>query len=191
MPPLRPLVAVALLALVGACGVPVQREPVTVAGVALPSDPMPGDADTEGRPGEPAQPVVEVFLVRANRLNVRERQVAVRTLDAAVRELFEGPTRDDAAAGIRSAIPPGAVLRAARIAGTVATLDVSSPFLDVTGEEQILAVAQVVFTATALEGIEAIRLLVGSEPVEVPRGDGTLAPVPVSPADYPALAPAS
>jgi spore germination protein GerM len=41
-----------------------------------------------------------------------------------------------------------------------------------------------VYTATAIAGVDGVRFEVAGEPAEVPRGDGTLTGRPVDRSDY-------
>ena len=51
-------------------------------------------------------------------------------------------------------------------------VDLSHAFFEAKGEAQIKAVAQIVFTATALRQVKRVRLLVDGQPRDWPRGDG-------------------
>jgi spore germination protein GerM len=95
----------------------------------------------------------------------------------------------EAAAGVRTAISNQTRLLSVRIQSAVATIDLSGDFAAIGGRDQILAVAQLVYTATAAQGVLGVRLSLDGKPVEVPRGDGTLTQDPLNPADYSALAP--
>jgi spore germination protein GerM len=70
-------------------------------------------------------------------------------------------------------------------------VDLSNDFFQATGDFQVRAVAQVVFTACALDGIDRVRLLVEGQPQEWPRGDGSLQSDPLTPYAYPDLNPSS
>jgi spore germination protein GerM len=80
-------------------------------------------------------------------------------------------------------------LLSVRVQSGVATIDLSGDFAGIGGQEQILALAQLVYTATAAQGVLGVRLSLDSKAVEVPRGDGTLSQEPLGPADYAGLAP--
>jgi hypothetical protein len=63
----------------------------------------------------------------------------------------------------------------------------------VKGEPQVKAVAQIVFTATALPGVQRVQILVNGQSQGWPRGDGTAQPVgqPLTQFAYPDLNPTS
>jgi spore germination protein GerM len=69
----------------------------------------------------------------------------------------------------------------------VGTVDLGGSFGQVGGQEQILAVAQLVFTATSVPGIVKVQFTLGGRPVEVPAGDGTLTQGPLGRSDFPSL----
>jgi len=46
------------------------------------------------------------------------------------------------------------------------------------------AVAQLVLTATSLQGVDAVRLTIGGDPVEAPLPTGELTSAPLTAADY-------
>jgi hypothetical protein len=87
-----------------------------------------------------------------------------------------------------NAVPPGLeVLRSERVGDGVLELDLDD--LDtVEGSLQRLAVAQLVFTLTELEGITAVRFFEDGQPVAVPIEQGTSpAGTPVRRTDDPSL----
>ncbi len=68
-------------------------------------------------------------------------------------------------------------------------VNVSDAFFKSTGDLQIKAVAQIVFTATELAGVSRVRIQVDGQNYPWPRGDGTLAKDAVTQYDYPELDP--
>lgn len=188
----RALAALLALALgVAACGVPEDDEPRALSERGVPFGLLsPATTQTTSPIAQPAASAV-VYLVRENRLLPVQRQVRVpvsagRLLDA----LLEGPTQDEAAAGFRTAISSEARVRDVTAAAGVVTIELSREFVEVSGQDQILALAQIVFTATETDAAGAVRFRLDGEPVEVPRADGTLTSAPLTRADYAALAPA-
>ncbi len=134
---------------------------------------------------------VPVYLVGAGRLVVVRRLVeSPPSLFRSIESLLAGPTAEEAGAGLRSAVTNQTRLLSVRVQSGVATIDLSGEFAGIGGQEQILALAQLVYTATAARGVLGVRLSLDSKPVEVPRGDGTLSQEPLGPADYAGLAPA-
>jgi hypothetical protein len=131
---------------------------------------------------------VEVFLVRNEQLAPRERRLPAN-VDAAgvIRELLVGTQGTENQAGFSTAIPEGTELLDASLDDQVLTLDVSEELNAVQGERQMTAIAQMVFTATELRGVDGVRFQIEGSSVEVPKGDGTLTSSPVNRSDYPDL----
>src|SRR5262249_13720249 len=98
--------------------------------------------------------------------------------------LLQGPTREEAAVGMRSAIPSAAIRALSRVVNQTVVVDMRQPFTDVTGSEQKIALAQIVLTMTLLHGVKQVRFLLDGEPVSVPRANGTLTRTPVKRSDY-------
>lgn len=190
-PVLSLLVGLALLALVGAgCGLPANAE-----ARAIPAGQVPFGLLRTGPPraapmaASPIQALAQVFLVRQGRLVAVGRVVdAPLSVKVVLDALLAAPSNSEAAAGLRSAVNEQASLLSARIRGGVADLDLTSAFAEVGGQDQILAVAQVVYTATSVPGVTAVTFALDGKPVEVPGGDGTLLHGPVTRANFPALA---
>jgi spore germination protein GerM len=150
----------------------------------------PPTATTTTRPPLPTVST-PVFFVRDGRVVPVPRQVqAPLSVPAALGALLEGPTDTETAAGVRTAISLQTQLLSTEVGGEVARLDLAGTFAEVAGDEQLLAVAQIVFTATAVEGVTALTFAINGREVAVPTADGTLKPGPVGRADFPTVAPA-
>lgn len=130
--------------------------------------------------------VMEIYFVQAGRLFPVAREVERPSVIRAFEAVALGPTPPEAADGIRSALPPEVTMQL-RAEGTTVVVDLSGPFAEAPPTEQALALAQLVYTATAFTGIEAVRFLLDGEPVEVPRADGTLTADRVGRVDYEGL----
>ena len=183
-------VVLAAATMLVACGIPYDREPtITPGGVVMPVL-APSEPPTAGGPPGPSgpqSPAVEVFLVQAENLVAVTRSTARHELAGALLLLLGGPMETEFAAGTRTAISPQTELRSAGLENGTAVVDLSAAFVEVGGQEQILAVAQVVLTATAVPGVERVRFLLEGEAVEVPRADGTLTSDSLQAADYQGL----
>jgi len=183
-------VLLAVLTLLGACGVRDDRGPRDIP------------ESERGDLGRPAAPEAgegtgpKVFFVDEEddgtaRLRGASRAV-LPTEQAVLSELMKGLTATEQARRWRTAIPAGTQLLSA-VLNPDGTLDVdlTDEFFLATGEEQVKAVAQVVFTASNLEGVTGVRILVDGRPREWPRGDGVLQSEPLTPSLYPELNPSS
>lgn len=177
---------VAMVALVAACSI----QPDTAPRVIPPDDRMVLDPVlAEG--GETAG-TTRVYLVterdgERRHLRAVTRDVAA-TPSAALEELLKGANPQEIDAGLDSELPPGLDLISARPAGSALQVDVTEEILDLPAPAAQLAVAQIVFTASELEGIDEVRLLVNGETRAWPDGTGELTTEPLTVYDYPGLA---
>jgi spore germination protein GerM len=117
------------------------------------------------------------------------------TPTAVLTELFNGLTKDEQQSRRwRTSIPADTKLVSAvqEPDGTL-VIDLNQPFFQATSEAQIKAVAQIVFTATGIEGVQRVKILVEGQPQGWLRGDGTAQPVgePLTQYAYPELNPTS
>jgi spore germination protein GerM len=187
----RRLGTAGLLFALAACGVPSDSGPR-----ALPRDRVPFDLLTPGSSVATTTTLVAVTtdvpiaLIGPDRVAVVHRLVgAPPSLFRVIEALLAGPTAEESALGLRTAIINQTRLLSVRIQGGVATIDLSGDFAAIGGTEQILALAQLVFTATGAAGVLGVRLSLDGKAVELPRGDGTLTQEPLRPRDYAAIAP--
>ncbi len=174
------LAVVAVLTLAG-CGVGAQSAPEEVS-IPRPSTPPTGAA------GDATGDRVTVWFVRGSRLEAAERPAEDSAIDAALDALAAGPTRAEVLDGVRTALSPQSLTPDRPVtADAVVTVGVSREFTEVAGGNQLLAVAQVVFTVTEVPGVEAVRITADGSPVEVPTDDGLTAD-PVGREDYASVA---
>ena len=101
--------------------------------------------------------------------------------------LFSGPNQSERDARMRTEIPSGTTLLGAQATGETLFVDVSEELLELTGEALTLAVAQIVFTAVQIPGIQTVRLRVDGEDQSWPRGDGQPRSGSLRTFDYPGL----
>lgn len=171
------LVVGLLAAALGACGVPTESAPEPLDSALVNQPPPPSDTGTGA----------SLFFVRDGRLVPVSR--AMPTDDRAhLLVLLTGVSEREAAAGLRSAIPATVRLRDVRRSGPQVTVDLSGDLGEASAEEQTLALAQIVFTATET-GARAVRLLVDGMTVQVPHADGTLDSSELGRSDFQAQAP--
>lgn len=176
------LVALAAV-LVAGCGVAPDDRPEEVS-----TDAAPASATGIGTPG--SGPLLTIYLVRGTDLAPVVRRTTTRTTTDVLDLLLEGPTRVEAADGIRTALAPEVVgVEDALPDGTV-TLSLTRGFTGLTGGNQLLAVAQVVWSLTELPAISGVRFTVEGAPVEVPTDRGLTAST-VEREDYASVAPAT
>lgn len=110
---------------------------------------------------------VVVYFTRGEHFaRVTRKTSGTATLDAAIRALFAGPTRAEFRRGLRSHIAPATTLVGTTVTDGVVTIDVSPEFTDGTPTALRARLAQVVYTATRVAGIEEVRNAVEGVAVE-------------------------
>jgi hypothetical protein len=102
--------------------------------------------------------------------------------------LFAGPNAEERAEGLDTAIPADVELTSTpRTAGEILTIDLNDVFAELTPDGLRLAVAQIVTTATEIDGVRAVQLRVDGERRVWPRGNGELTDDPLTEYDFPGL----
>lgn len=172
------LVAVTLL--LAACGVSTQDRPERVS-VAEP--PTAGQDTTPSGDG----PRVTVYFVRGARLEPVQRSVETSDLVTALQVLAAGPTRREVVTGVRTAVVPQ-TFSVSRPEYSTVSIDVPPEFTSVAGGNQLLAVAQLVWTVTQFPDVTRVRISSQGKPLEVPTDEG-LTDSAVSRDDYRTVAP--
>jgi spore germination protein GerM len=171
----------ALVALT-ACGVDTQAAPEDVDVAPVPSSPA-----TPSETG--AGPQVVLWFLRDGRLEPVRREAPGSGPATALTLLSEGPTAEEVTEGLTTALTPQPLAVVdGRQTDTTVTVAVSPAFTSVSGENQLRAVAQVVWTATEFAGVEQVRFTTEDGALEVPTDDG-LTDEPVDRDDYASVAP--
>ena len=183
------MAALATVLTLAACGVPVDDAARPLSAEEVPSSRPGPTAAPAARPDDATDVTVEVFLVRGLRLAPVRRQVSPPlSVEHAIAALLTEPTSAERSDGLRTALT-----RDVRLAGTLAAgvplVDVTETFAQTEGEEQILALAQIVFTLTGVPGVTGVSFALEGRPVDVPTGDGTLERGPLRRDDFAAVAP--
>jgi hypothetical protein len=164
------------------CGVPVDKQPSALSRHGIPFDllqPNPSTTTATTTPS-PVEVPVQIFLIGpTGRLAPVTRDVSGSTPDlpTVLEALVAGPTDAESARGLQSALTTQTTVLAATIAGGVATVNLGGTFGQLVGPPEIQAVAQVVFTASALPGVTGVTFELSGQPVEVPVASGALVPV--------------
>lgn len=198
-PARRLLARLAVLALLGGCGLSENGEPQAIAPENLPPgllDPNPVSSTT--LPQSPGTTTVAVyFLMRdgdGERLVKVEREVANATEPGdRIGALFSQPTSTEAEEGLTTRIPADTVLVDVPVVDDEANelvVDLSNEFTSsIEGEELAKAFAQIVYTVTAIDGVRQVRFLVDGKEIRAPDAEGVEKEGAVTRADYAALAP--
>ncbi|CAN5823651.1 hypothetical protein BH23ACT12_BH23ACT12_00650 [soil metagenome] len=177
-----------------ACGVPTgdQAESVDEVPFGL-LDPQASEPAETSAPAE--GPAVQIYLVdpAGLRLVPVERRLGEgeATLSDVMDVLLNGPTRAESRQGLITALVDEDAVAATELVGGVASVDLAQQFTVLNGPTQRLAIAQVVLTLTARPGVGRVSFTLEGQPIDVPRGDGTLAQGSVSRDNYRELLPGS
>lgn len=182
-------VAVLALVLASACGVPSDKRARRIPDEAVPFGLL-SSAPVEAATPQPGQRLMSIFFVRDDRLVRVERRVAAEPDPAlALDQLVLGPSPTETTAGIgTAALDAPLSVRPGPDPATV-SVDLGHQIGEIPSQIQVLAFAQIVYTLAELPDVEAVAFTLDGEPVDVLRGDGSLAEAPVTPADYAEFAP--
>lgn len=128
--------------------------------------------------------VVTLYFVADGQLVGQQREVGrpVAPTDLTT-QLEEGPRIVDQPPGVRSVVRVEHI-KAISVRAGVGTVDLAPSFIQLAPAERRLAVAQLVLTLTARPGIGQVIFSSDGQPLDVPRGDGSLLKGAVSRDDY-------
>jgi len=172
---------------------------LAIAGCSIQPEASPNDLPAEranvfGDPatGDEAAGTNRIYLLAPTDLEAPQRlrsvQRDVTTAPASVlASLFAGPNESERDAQIDTAIPADVELLDARSVGPVLTVDLNDVFDELTPDGLRLAVAQIVSTATDIDGVESVQLRIDGEPRVWPLGNGELTDRALRKYDYPGL----
>ncbi len=179
--------AAAAVLLAGGCGVTTERRPRSITDGRLPS--LQASSLPEPPATRPGAVAFTLYLIGGQRLHAVPRAVVgpVRPADR-VDALRAGPTAQEAATGLRSALDQQATVRVTRVEGAVATIDLPPGLADLLGSDQTVALAQLVYSVTDDPAVDAVAFTVDGAPASTPVQDGTLIGRPVGRGDFPAFA---
>ena len=187
---------VAVLALLGACGVSEDGSPKEIAKADLPAGLL--DENPSTLPESPATTTVSVYLleegVEGVRLVAADREVTdADEPNERLTTLFLGPSEAEMNAGITSAIPTDTVLLDVTTDEDAkeVTVDISDDIFTIEGEALAQAFGQIVWTATepGAGGYSKVRIFVEGEPTTVLDGEVANKEGPVDRSDYTNLSP--
>lgn len=183
------LTAAVFGALVG-CGVQLDEQPRPLAAESVPYGLLETSTTVEGTTSTTLAPVptfqaTSVFLVDNSDFLVEVRRQLPGEVRVAIGSLLTPPTEAEVDSGLRTTIASTIVLRG--IAGPedgLVTIDLTSETSDVSPDIPRLALAQLVYTATAVPGVDRVLFQVDGQAREVPTGEGQSTAEPLSRVDY-------
>lgn len=150
----------------------------------------PEPSPTEEPAGETMS--LEVWFAYGAGLFVVHRTVPAspRVGTAALEALLAGPTEEERAADVFSAVPDGTELRSLTIEGGVATVDLSAAFEAAGGTfGETMRLGQLVYTLTQFPTVEGVVLEIEGRRADVFGGHGILLDLPMERRDYADLLP--
>ena len=180
----------ALTALLAACGIRAEGEPRDVAAEDVPFGLLDQNTTTTATPT--GEVPVDVFLVNSERRLVGVPRRAPSSDPVGVmRALLQPVTEEESADGLTNSIPEGTEVLSV-VSGTepnTVVVNLSEEFFNIEGPVQVGAVAQVVWTVTALPDVRGVRFAFNNEIRPMPRGDGEITSDPLSRPSFSDLAP--
>lgn len=172
---------------------------VTLAGCSIPTDAEPRNIPLERRNAALRQDQIadveatgeqRVYLVAqlSPRTQLRTVSRDATSPDELLTQLFEGPNAAERSAGLTTALPPDIALASPiRLEAGVMRIDLDSDLASA-GSELPAAVAQIVFTASQLPGVERVQIWVNDGLRSWPDASGAEQETPLSVYDFPDFA---
>lgn len=120
---------------------------------------------------------LDATFVRGEKVGTAHRRVAPTSAvgRAALEQLLAGPTAEERAAGLTTAIPAGTALRGLDIADGTGTVDLSGAFVGGGGSLSMRErLAQVVFTLTQFPSVDRVAFRIDGKPTTVFGGEGVM-----------------
>jgi spore germination protein GerM len=132
-------------------------------------------------------PEVQVYFFQGDRLTAVTRPLPPdrAPLEVALRELLKGPSEAEKAAGLSTQLPAGIKIRALRSEREIATIDFSGRLEAYGGGSSRVEglVAQIVYTATAVPGINKAWIWLAGQKEVVLGGEGLVLDKPLGRGD--------
>lgn len=172
------VIVLVMAACLSGCGFPDQDSAQRLGDDELPVALRTGSTVAETVPvdTEPAT----LWLIDDDRLVASRHEVAVpASVDTVTAELLAGPDEQEQERGLRSALPDPAIVVGNGLSRGIATIDLTPSFQEVSPEDQLLAVGQIVLTLTDLRGVGGVQFTLDGAPVAVPTPTGETSEHPV------------
>jgi spore germination protein GerM len=183
------LCAVVVIGLAAAgCAIPTQRAPSPISPNVVPGGLLIPTTTTTQPHG--ALVDVKVYLLGpTQQLAPVQRVVQVPApLTSVITAMLGGPTSGELAQGITTAIPDNVEILSATTRGNVVTVNFNDAFGEIFGSNTELAVAQVVATVAAQNGLAGLKtgvlFQIEGFPINVPIAGGEQVPGPVTLAQF-------
>lgn len=176
--------------LAGGCGIPLQQSAQPIASDLLP-EPVRSASPPAGNPSTGGVHVEDaVYFTTAGAFVVPEPRYFKphATVGTVVTALLDGPTQREYAEGVQTALGGGIHLLSWKVSGDTVTVDFTETFLSLSGTQEVLGVAQVVYTiASFLDPAYSVLFETTGDPIFVPVGTGALVSGKVHVSEYTSL----
>lgn len=170
----------ALLALAG-CGISPQDE---AQPIVIPRGPFSAVTSPTPLPTTTGSYVETLYLVRDGLLVAQVRHVATESsVQDLLDDLVAGPTEAETDAGMSSALV-GVDVKGVTVDAGYATVDLGAQGDGGARNDSLLAYAQVVCTLTTREDVRGVSFTRDGKAIDVPRGDSSVSPGPLTKSDY-------
>lgn len=161
-----------------ACGVPLEAEP-EILDITIDDPPQVAEPPTEDLEA------VTLYLVGGESVVPVTRDLtSPADVETVLESLFDGITEPESRAGLRTSVPPSTRLLGVEQEGSSIVVDLGREFTAVGGEQEIMAIAQIVLTATGVGGVDSVSFEIESVPTAVPVSDGALSSESVTAHEY-------
>lgn len=173
--------AVLLLCLAAACA---ERGVHVVDRNDLPAGLYPEGAGTP-RPAA-TEATVTIFMMDGNRVApvTRTGRSDMQRPELVLRALLSGPTEDELSKGLSTSLPSPVELSGVTVNEGVAEVDFNGAFETGMREELLRRIAQVVYTLSELDEVDAVRFYTNGQLYTVPDQNGDLHTDPVAQGRY-------
>ncbi len=166
------------------CGVTVQGTPQAIAKSKVPFGLMKEVAPTTSLISS-SRESLQVYMVDSGHLMAISRSVSGRvTLVEEIEQLLAGPTDAESFVGITTDLPAETNIKVVRQDNSNLQVNLTGNFASINGQDQILAIGQIVYSLTQVPGISSVSFELNGQSTEVPTANGTLVTGPVTRLDY-------
>ncbi|GAB7046674.1 GerMN domain-containing protein [Catenuloplanes indicus] len=174
-----------LLTATAACGIPAEEAP---RGITAPNGRYDAAASARPATGAPGSIAETVYFVADSRLTAITRSVGTYPdLATHLQHLLSGPTIQEAAAGLSSALTGTTTIGEVRPNGAEAIVSVGDSPEGSSRSDEALAFGQIVCTLASRPGTAVVSFTRDGQPLGVPRADGSLSEGALTCGDYTGL----
>ena len=189
-------IGAAVAVLLAGCGIPTESAARSISHSQVPYHLLSPTAPTVTTPTLNSFVTINVYFTVTNKSVVKEPRFIpppAASLTAVIDALLKGPKLSELQTGVQTSLDSGVKLLSAHVADGIAKVNFNPAFADISGYQQVLAVAQVVWTVAtwpggALHGTGiGVEFEIGGFEIQVPLSTGRLVTGPVHLKQYASL----